>query len=50
MDIGLQGQLNGIETATVLKEKFGVPVIYVTAHGDAAAMNRVKATNHSATS
>ncbi len=33
MDIGLQGQLNAIETATVLKEKFAVPVIYVIAHG-----------------
>jgi signal transduction histidine kinase len=44
LDIGLQGQLNGIETATVLKEKFALPLIFVTAHGDAATMNRVKAT------
>jgi len=44
MDIGLQGQLNAVETATVLMEKFAVPVIYVIAHGDAGAMNRVKAT------
>jgi len=44
MDIGLEGQLNGIETATALKEKLAAPIIYVIAHGDAAAMNRVKAT------
>lgn len=44
MDIGPKGQLNGIEAATVLKEKLAVPLIYVTAHGDAATMNRVKAT------
>jgi signal transduction histidine kinase len=40
---GLQGQLTGIETATILKEKFALPLIFVTAHGDAATMNRVKA-------
>jgi len=44
MDIDLQGQLNGIETATVLNEKFALPLIYVTARDDAATMNRVKAT------
>lgn len=44
MDIGLQGQLNGINTATVLKEKLAAPFVYVTAHGDAATMNRAKTT------
>ncbi|MGA3198661.1 MAG: ATP-binding protein [Halobacteriota archaeon] len=44
IDIGLQGQLNGIKTATGLKEKLAVPFIYVTAHGDAATMDRAKVT------
>jgi signal transduction histidine kinase len=44
IDIDLQGPLNGIEMATVLKEKLAPSLIYVTAHGDAAMMNRVKAT------
>jgi len=44
MDIVLQGQLNGIETATVLKERHAVPIIYATAHGDAVTLDRVKAT------
>ena len=44
VDISLQGQLNGIETATVLREKLAVPIIYVIAHGDAATMNGAKTT------
>ena len=44
IDIDLHGQLNGLETATVLKEKFALPLIYVTARDDSATMNRVKAT------
>jgi len=44
IDISLQGQLNGIETAIVLKEVLAVPFIYVTARGDAATMDRATAT------
>ena len=44
VDIVLDGQLNGMETATVLKEKHAVPIIYATAHDDAATLERVKAT------
>jgi signal transduction histidine kinase len=44
VDIALSGQLNGMETAVVLKEKHAVPIIYATAHDDAAALDRAKAT------
>jgi len=44
VDIVLHGQLNGTETATVLKEKHAVPIIYATAHDDVAMSDRVKAT------
>jgi signal transduction histidine kinase len=44
VDIVLDGQLNGMETANVLKEKHAVPIIYATAHNDAATLDRAKAT------
>ena len=44
VDIILHGQLNGIETATALKEQHAVPIIYATTHGDATTLDRSKAT------
>jgi signal transduction histidine kinase len=44
VDIVLRGQLNGMETAAAIKEKHAVPIIYATAHDDAATLDRVKAT------
>lgn len=40
MDIGLKGEMDGIEAAAVLYEQFGVPVVYLTGAGDAATINR----------
>ena len=34
MDIGLAGKMTGIEAATQIRERFGIPVIYLTAHSD----------------
>ncbi len=34
MDIRLAGELNGIETATVVRDQYGVPVLFLTAHSD----------------
>ncbi|HMK16089.1 MAG TPA: response regulator, partial [Methanomicrobiales archaeon] len=34
MDIGLAGKMNGIEAGKQIRERFGIPVIYLTAHSD----------------
>lgn len=44
MDIGLAGALDGIETAALLRERFDVPVVYLSAHIDHATLTRAKAT------
>jgi len=35
MDVHIQGQRDGIETAEILRAQFDVPVVYLTAHADA---------------
>jgi PAS domain S-box-containing protein len=44
LDIRIKGKLDGIETAALLRERFGVPVIYLTAHADEATLERAKKT------
>jgi len=44
MDIRIKGYRDGIETATILRERFGVPVVYLTAHADDATIQRAKQT------
>jgi signal transduction histidine kinase len=44
MDIRLQGDQDGIETAATLKAKFDVPVVYLTAHGDPKTIERAQQT------
>src|SRR5438552_8942313 len=44
MDIRIKGKRDGIETASLLKERFDVPVIYLTAHADQATLERAKRT------
>jgi PAS domain S-box-containing protein len=34
MDISLKGKMNGIEAANQIREKYDIPVIYLTAHSD----------------
>src|SRR5262249_9651200 len=34
MDIRIKGQRDGIDTATLLREQFDVPIVYLTAHAD----------------
>ena len=43
MDIRIRGPLDGIETATELMLRADVPVIFLTAHTDAATLERAKA-------
>src|ERR1700722_5333399 len=34
MDVRIKGKRDGIETAGILRERFGSPVVYLTAHAD----------------
>src|SRR5438093_8774007 len=42
MDIVLAGQMDGVETAGRIKDSLNIPVVYLTAHGDAATLQRAK--------
>jgi PAS domain S-box-containing protein len=44
MDIMLNGEMDGIETASILKDKFNVPVVYITALTDTSTIQRAKIT------
>jgi CheY-like chemotaxis protein len=44
MDINIKGDLDGIETARMIKKGFNIPVIYVTSHSDGATLERAKET------
>ena len=44
MDIHIQGPRDGIETAGEIRERFSIPVIYLTAHAEPATLQRAKAT------
>ena len=44
MDITLAGEMNGIEGASIIKKRFDIPVIYITASTDNATMTRAKTT------
>ncbi len=44
MDIKLSGELDGIETNRLIQEKMDVPVIYLTAYGNKAILDRATET------
>jgi two-component system, cell cycle sensor histidine kinase and response regulator CckA len=44
MDIRLKGDMDGIETAEAIKNRFDIPVIYLTAYADEATLERAKVT------
>ena len=44
MDIRINGDRDGIETARALKARFDVPVVYLTAHADEVTLQRATAT------
>jgi CheY-like chemotaxis protein len=45
MDINIRGDIDGIETAKMIKKGFNIPVVYVTSHSDGPTLERAKATN-----
>ncbi len=44
MDIMLAGEMSGIEAAAAIKQRFDIPVVYLTAHADMATLERAKVT------
>ncbi len=44
MDIRIKGEMDGIETASVVREKFGIPVVFSTAYLDEERIGRAKIT------
>jgi PAS domain S-box-containing protein len=45
MDIRLRGAVDGIESAAQIRDRCGIPTIYLTAHSDEATVDRAKQTN-----
>jgi two-component system cell cycle sensor histidine kinase/response regulator CckA len=44
MDIRIKGKRDGIEAAAILRERFGVPIVYLTEDADEATIDRAKRT------
>lgn len=42
MDILLKGDMDGIEAAAIIQERFNVPVVFLTAHSDEKTLERAK--------
>jgi adenylate cyclase len=45
VDIRIRGKLDGIKTAQLLQQSFGIPVIYLTAHADDVTVERAARTH-----
>ncbi len=43
MDIKLKGEMNGIDAAKIIKEKFDIPVVFLTAYADDSILQEAKA-------
>ncbi len=43
MDIGLKGEIDGIEAAGQIQARFAIPVVFLTAYGDTHTMQRAAA-------
>lgn len=42
MDIVIDGKIDGIETATLIKELYGIPIVFLTAYGDIKTLEKAK--------
>ncbi len=45
LDIGLQGKIDGIETAEIIHSRFDIPFIYLTADEESSVFEKAKTTN-----
>ena len=43
MDIRLKGEMDGVDAAGRIRDRFNLPVVYLTAHTDPATLKRAKA-------
>lgn len=43
-DIRIKGRMDGVELATIVKARFGTPVVFLTSHADETTLARVTAT------
>ena len=46
MDIRLDGELDGIDTADFIRNNYHIPVIFITAHSDESSLQRIVRTEH----
>jgi CheY-like chemotaxis protein len=45
LDIKLRGALNGIEVAEIIRSRYAVPIVYITAYSDPETLRRAWLTN-----
>src|SRR4051812_8430173 len=45
MDINIKGNVDGIETAKALKNRYNVPIVFLTGYADEKTLDRVKETD-----
>jgi signal transduction histidine kinase len=45
MDINIEGDIDGIETASLIPDEYRTPVIYLTAYSEQATLDRARATS-----
>ncbi|ADE36656.1 response regulator [Methanohalophilus mahii] len=45
MDIRLKGDMNGIEATKIIRDRFSLPVVYLTAHSDDVTFKKAKETD-----
>ena len=41
MDVELKGRMNGLDTAKVVKEKYNIPVVFLTAFEDESTLKKI---------
>ena len=44
MDIVLEGKMDGVESASIIRYRFDIPVVYLTAYSDKKTLERAKVT------
>ncbi len=44
MDVHLEGEMDGVEAARIIRRRFGAPVVYLTAYSDREVVERAKLT------
>ncbi|ACL17507.1 response regulator [Methanosphaerula palustris] len=42
MDINIRGDVDGIDTALMIKKEFTIPIIYITSHSEGPTLERAK--------